>query len=398
MKFMNDMPMTSVRDIAIQKRENDIVVGTFGRGFYVMDDYSPLQKMKKEDFDQKAKIFPIKDGIVYNASFPLGHKGKSFQGASFFQTDNPSVGATFTYYIKDEYRTLKQIRRDVEKEKMKNNQPVYYPSVDSMRLEDREEAAFLLFVITDEAGNAVRQLKAPAKKGLQRIVWDGRHELTAPVNFNTPDYDNPYEWIEQGALAIPGIYKVHIIKMQNGTAEKMTEPLAFAIKTLNNTTFSIKDKREADAFNKNLAEFRRVVQSCDSYRGEMKNKLKYIKQAALMKGGEALTIMKDVKATELELIELEEKFNGDKSLAKREFETLPGLNGILDGIVYSIWSTWQPSTTTWKEQYDKANNMFRPMYNTLKKVKGDIEGYEKKLEMWKAPYTPGRELPEWNIK
>ena len=108
--------------------------------------------------------------------------------------------------------------------------------------------------------------------------------------------------------------------------------------------------------------------------------------------------MKDVKATELELIELEEKFNGDKSLAKREFETLPGLNGILDGIVYSIWSTWQPSTTTWKEQYDKANNMFRPMYNTLKKVKGDIEGYEKKLEMWKAPYTPGRELPEWNIK
>ena len=44
MKFMNGMPMTSVRDIAIQKHENDLVVATFGRGFYVLDDYSSLQK------------------------------------------------------------------------------------------------------------------------------------------------------------------------------------------------------------------------------------------------------------------------------------------------------------------------------------------------------------------
>jgi hypothetical protein len=47
-----------VRDIEIQRRENDLVLGTFGRGFYVLDDYSPLRNLKKETFDKEAQCFP----------------------------------------------------------------------------------------------------------------------------------------------------------------------------------------------------------------------------------------------------------------------------------------------------------------------------------------------------
>lgn len=398
MKFTSGLPMTSVRDIAIQKRENDIVIATFGRGFYVIDDYSPLQKMKKEDLDMKAKIFPVKDGIVFTNSFPFGHKGKSFQGASFFQTDNPPVGATITYYLKDDYRTLREKRREAEKEKMKNNQPVYYPSIDTMRLEDREESAYLLVVITDEQGNTIRQLKQSAKKGINRVTWDGRHEVTSAVSFYVPDYDNPYIDVDKGAMAVPGTYNAHLVKIENGVAEKMTGPVSFVIKTLNNTSFPVKNREELDNFNKGLAEFRRVVQACDAYKDELKNKIKYIRQAILLKGGDAMSMMKDVKATELKLLDLDEQFNGDRSLAKREFETLPGLNAVVEGIVYGLWNTTQASTTTWQEAFTKANDMFRPMYNTLKTLKGEVEEYEKKLEMLKAPYTPGRELPAWNVK
>ena len=398
MKFNNGMPAASVRDIAIQKRENDLVIATFGRGFYVLDDYSPLQKMKKEDFDVAAKIFPAKDGLVFNPSYPYGHKGKSFQGASFFQTDNPPAGATFTLFIRDDYKTMKQKRKDAEKEKIKNNQPVYYPSADSIRMEDREEAPYFLLNISDETGNSVRQLKVSAKKGMNRVTWDGRHEVTSAVNFYSPDPDNPYSGSDMGPHAIPGKYKAQLILVENGISQNVGESITFNLKTLNNLTFPQNNKKDADDFNKQLAEFRRVVQACDAYRGELMNKIKYMKKAAEMRGGESNKILKDLRKAELALDDLEVQFNGDASLARREFETLPGLNGLVEGIVWGMWSTLQPSTNTWKEAFEKANGMFRPVYNTLYNLKKEIENYERQLELLKAPYTPGRQLPEWNGK
>ena len=397
-KFNNGMPVTSVRDIAIQKRENDLVVATFGRGFYVMDDYSPLQKIKREDLESPAKIFPVKDGIVFNPSYPYGHKGKSFQGASFYQTDNPPVGATFTIYIKEDYKTIKEKRKDSEKEKIKSNLPVYYPSADSMRMEDREETPYILLSITDESENIIRQLKLNAKKGMYRMNWDGRHEVTSAVSFYTPDLDNPYTEADKGPHAIPGKYKAQLILIQDGELQNLGESVSFNIKTLNNLTFPANNKKETEEFNKQIAEFRRVVQACDSYKGELMNKISHIKKAIEMKGGESMKMLKDIKKTELSLTELDEQFNGDKSLAKREFETLPGLNGLVEGIVYSMWSTLQPATNTWRETYEKASVMFRPMYNALQNIKKEVENYERKLEILKAPYTPGRNIPEWNTK
>lgn len=120
-------------------------------------------------------------------------------------------------------------------------------------------------------------------------------------------------------MAIPGIYKVYLTKVENGIAEKLCEPVTFNLKTLNNGTFEVKDKIELASFNKNLAEFRRVLLASENYKSELINKVKYIKQAILVKGGEALTMLKDAKNTEESLIVLNEKFNGDRSLTKENF-------------------------------------------------------------------------------
>ncbi len=94
------MPVISVRDLAIQRRENDLVVGTFGRSIYILDDYTPLRMLKPEMLTQEATLFPVKDAMMYIQSQPLGGRGKSFQGEAFFTADNPPFGATFTYYLK----------------------------------------------------------------------------------------------------------------------------------------------------------------------------------------------------------------------------------------------------------------------------------------------------------
>jgi photosystem II stability/assembly factor-like uncharacterized protein len=83
------MPTIAVRDLAIQKRENDLVVATFGRGFYVLDDYTPLRVANPVDLEQPAMTFPVKAAQGYMPSSPIGGRGKAFLGEALFTAPNP---------------------------------------------------------------------------------------------------------------------------------------------------------------------------------------------------------------------------------------------------------------------------------------------------------------------
>ena len=91
------MPPIAVRDLEIQRRESDLVVGTFGRGIYILDDYSPIRHLTPETQAKPAAILPIKKALLYVPAAPLAGGEKAFQGASFYTAPNPPFGATFTY-------------------------------------------------------------------------------------------------------------------------------------------------------------------------------------------------------------------------------------------------------------------------------------------------------------
>ena len=383
-----------IKDISIQKRENDIVIATFGRGFYVIDDYSLLQNIKKEDLDKKAFIFPVKDGLVYNESTPYGHKGKSFQGASMFTANNPPIGANITYNQKDSYKSIKDKRKESEKEKIKANKDVYYPVADSIRAEDNEEAAYTLVIITDEQGNEIRKLKQDANKGMKKITWDGRLEVTSPVNFYTPNPDNPYEGPDLGPVAIPGKYFAQVVKVYNGQVEALSEKVAFNLTTLQNSTLLIPDQKEMIDFNKSLSEFRRVMMGSDAYIGNMNERLKYLK-AGLQKGPSAsMTLMTDIKAIEKQIKDISFIMHGDGSLAKHEFETLPGLTGSLENMVGGTWSNSLGATNTYKEKLTEIKDKFKIQYAMISDASKKLADLEAKAENMKLPATPGR-LPKF---
>src|SRR5262249_19004823 len=134
------MPVISVRDLVIQKRENDLVVGTFGRGIYILDDYTPLRSIGAESLSGEAMLFPVKDSMAYIQSQPLGGRGKGFQGESYFTADNPPFGATFTFYLKEAYKTQKQKRQDAEKEVERKGAKAPYPTNAELTSEEEEEA------------------------------------------------------------------------------------------------------------------------------------------------------------------------------------------------------------------------------------------------------------------
>src|SRR6185503_11500452 len=201
------LPTIAVRDLAIQERENDLVVATFGRGVYILDNYTPLRTIKADTLKQEAILFPVKDALMYIQSQPLGGRGKSFQGETFFTADNPQFGATFTWYLKDAIKTRKEKRQEAEKEAERTKAPVGWPTRDELRAEDEEEAPAVIVTITDSSDRVVRRLTGPVGAGIQRVTWDLRFpaaNLSAPP---PPDADFDFE-PPSGSLVMPGTYKV----------------------------------------------------------------------------------------------------------------------------------------------------------------------------------------------
>lgn len=393
-QLKNGLPTISVKDIAIQKRENDLVLATFGRGFYVLDDYTPLRNFKREDLTKAATIYPIKDALMFIESIPLGVRGKGFLGESFFATSNPKVGAVFTYYLKDDIKTIKEKRREAEKEKIKKGETFYYPSMDSLRLEDEQPAPHLLFTVTDEDNNVVRRIKAPAKKGMSRVVWDFRYAPFGPVDLTPFDESFVFNAPEVGYMALPGNYKVSMSKFENGIYTELVSATPFKAVPLNNATIPATDKKALEGFCKQVAELRRVSTAADAYRREVVNKIKYMKQAVIETPKLPTDISGKIAMLEKRLTDINTKLNGDATAARREFETSPSINGRIGGISGALWSTTSAPTSTFINSYQAAARQFTPVCNELKSIAQEIQKIEELLEASKAPYTPGR-LPEW---
>ena len=173
------LPTIQVRDIAIQRREHDLVLGTFGRGIYILDNYTPLRVLRLEILKQDAMLFPVKDSLMYIQAQPIGGRGKMFQGESFFTAENPPFGATFTYYLKEELKTKKAKRQEAERDALKKNAAISLPGQSELRAEEEEEAPAVILTITDSSGRVVRRLTGPITAGMQRVTWDLRYPASS---------------------------------------------------------------------------------------------------------------------------------------------------------------------------------------------------------------------------
>jgi len=157
----------------IQRRENDLLLGTFGRGIYILDNYTPLRSITPEMLKHDA-LFPVKDALMYIQSQPLGGRGKSFQGESFYTADNPPFGATFTYYLKEELKTKKAKRQETERAATRSSAAITLPTRAELSAEEEEEPPTIIFTITDSSGRVVRRVTGPVTAGVQRVTWDLR--------------------------------------------------------------------------------------------------------------------------------------------------------------------------------------------------------------------------------
>jgi len=395
LQLKSGLPTIAVRDIEIQRRENDLVLGTFGRGFYVLDDYSPLRNLRQETLDKSAHIFPVKESWMFIPNKPLGLRDKGHLGSSYYAAANPPVGAVFTYWLKEDVKTLKTKRQEAEKAKFEKKETVLYPEPEDLRKEDEQPEPYLLFTVTDAAGEVVRHIKTPATKGLKRLVWDYRYNPAAPVAGRRPvPADNLFSGPDQGHLALPGQYNLTIHQYEDGALTPLIGPVAFTVKSLNNATLPAQDKQAYLDFCKKTSRLRKVVSAANNIRSDLSGNLGHIQTALQDMPARPQDLLKKTYDLTKRLNTVNIQLNGDAALARREFETTPGISGRVGLLEYSMWNTTGVPTQTYEENYRIAAKQIGPVLDELKAIARELDAVNAALERGGAPATPGR-WPEW---
>jgi photosystem II stability/assembly factor-like uncharacterized protein len=389
------LPTISVHDLNIQKRENDLVVGTFGRSIYILDNYAPLRSIKPETLAQEAVLFPVKDAMMYIQSQPLGGRGKSFQGESFFTAENPAYGATFTYYLKEPLKTRRQARQEAEKEADKKGAGIRIPTAEELRAEEEEDPPAMVFTVTDSAGRVVRRLTAPITAGVNRVNWDLR--FPAPVlSTRQPE---PEEEIfgdpPSGPLVMPGKYMASLAKRMNGALVPVSSPQEFTVYVEGQAQMNPADRATLVEFQQRVARLQRAVTGAVETANQLKTRLGLIKRALQETPAADARLSQDAIAIERRTNDILRTLRGDVAARARNENTPPSITERVGTIVNDQRMSTSRPTQTQMDHYAIASKDFEQALAQLRAlVEGDLTKLEKAMEAAGAPWTPGR-IPEW---
>ena len=251
-KFSKGLPTISVRDLAIQKRENDLVLATFGRSFYVLDDYSPLRDVTDAMLEKEAHLFVPRKALQYNPV--MGGTGSS--GASTFTAKNPSYGATITYYLSNGHMSIKSKRQKMER-KIKN-EDIPFPGWDALDKEISESGSEAVLMISDSNGKLVDVVSGPLRKGLHRVNWGLRSSIATTMNVSqsAPRRGRWGRSSGGGMMSAvdPGSYQVTLYKRIGGVLTELAGPVNLEVERIRKNVLTNPMANKHEEYNKALAE------------------------------------------------------------------------------------------------------------------------------------------------
>jgi hypothetical protein len=180
-KFTAGVPTVSVMDMAIQEREDDLVLGTHGRSVFVIDDYSGLRNLSDEDFQSRLKILSAVPGQHYVANQTPSTR---FTGSAEFRAENEPYGVMLTFMASGQADSALEEEGD-------NDEPSD-PKV--------------TITVKDASGDVIRTYREAVHQGINRITWnmqrDGARDMPGPEE---QDYE---DGLPAGPEVPPGRYSM----------------------------------------------------------------------------------------------------------------------------------------------------------------------------------------------
>lgn len=390
------LPTIAVRDLVIQKRESDLVVGTFGRGIYVLDNYAPLRMVKADILQQEAALFPVKDAMMYVLAQPLGGRGKGFQGETFYTADNPPYGAVFTYYLKQPLRTRRQQRREAERDAERRGQAARMPTAEDLRAEEEEDPPAIVFTISDSTGRVVRRLTGPASPGINRVAWDLRYPAPTLAAQRPADADDDFFFEPPGGpMVMPGKFTVALAKRVGGVVTPLGAPQTFTVYVEGQHQMTPEDHAALVEFQQKVARLQRAMTGTLDIANQVRTRMGLIKRALQETPGADAKLLDDAVSIERRTNDILHALRGDTSARQRNENLPPSISERVGAIVSSSRMSTAKPTGTQRNQYEIAAKEFEQALAQLRSlVEGDLARLERAMEAAGAPYTPGR-LPEW---
>lgn len=383
------MPTIPVRDLTIHPREHDLVCATFGRGFYILDDLSPLRGVNAEVLAAEATLFPVKDALWYIPRRPLGAAsplGRASQGDAYFVAPNPAFGATFTYHLAEDLKTSEETRREAQE----GAENALYPDRATLRAEEAERAPAVLFTIRDEAGEVVRRLEAPAKKGFHRVSWNLRR---APLDAwqRSAAEDEWDDGSDAGALVAPGTYNVAVALLRGGEVVELEQSQTFEIVPLGGGALDGAEPVAVAAFQRELAVLQGQVSGHAARASELIERCDAMLSVLRRTAGAKPNLSKAVHRMRTQLVDLQRRISGDPWQAVANEQ---GPVSIEDRLMHADlgvkYSTYGP-TPSHVESLRIARAAAQEVGEALATIRDErLKRLDAALQELGAPWTPGR--------
>ena len=389
-ELSNGLPTIAVRDIAIQRDMNDLVLGTFGRGFYVLDDYTLLRDVENKEISANAMIMSTRDAIMWEKANPLGLPGKSFQGDNFYVGENLDPVAMIDYYYGNSYKSIRDKRKATEKDLIKNKRDVNYPSYDELKAEMNESKAELLFTIRNSENHVVKKISRKPTKGFSRFQWNLRYEPTNPINLSSSSFYNPFAGTTEGTLVEPGEYTIEMDYVVGGNITQLVEPKKFSVTLLDNTVLPAEDRNEKVKFQREVSKMRGEISSYSNILSEINNKIRYFEVAIMRLEKPLGDLLPEFNEIKEESKVINTMFYGDNVKRRLDIQQIPTASSRV-GIISSEqkYSTSSPTKTHLKS-FEIAKEEFLPIIPKIDLLVDRVKKLEDKMKTLGAPYTPGR--------
>ncbi|WP_423926547.1 WD40/YVTN/BNR-like repeat-containing protein [Candidatus Palauibacter sp.] len=391
-------PTISHRDLEIQRRDDDVVGATFGRGFYVLDDYTPLRELAGGATTAMAAaeggaLFPVRDAWWYVPSVPMQARGKPTLGTDDYTAPNPDFGATLTYYLPETLTTAGEARRAVERAVRDQGGDVAFPGYDVLNAEATESGPRALVAIADAVGRTVRWVTGPASQGLHRVSWDLRAPAPDPIDLTVPGFTPPWVGPPRGPLAAPGDYSAQLVVVTAEGAREVGLAQTFAVRAVP-TAEAGTDFGAVVAFQSEASELMRRISSAGEELGRARDRLRHMRAALLEAPAAPLALFDDLDALDSRLQGYAIRLFGDPARQRLNESTVPSISNRVGRVIGGHWDTRQTPTATHRRNLEIGETDFGAWLAEVEGfMSGDFMRAEAALEAAGAPWTPGRRLP-----
>lgn len=390
------LPTIQVRDIAIQRQADDLLLGTFGRGIYVVDDYSRLRDVSTETLAAPTTLYPIKDAVSFARRGTFGGAGKGSQGEALYSAANPEYGAAITFSLKETLWTSRRDKRvEAQRAAERANRPIVYPTPADFLAEADEEPVTLGASIADASGRLWRVMNVPLAKGLHRVMWDLRGSLDAPGDAPAAGGAGGGGGGFGGGLMSavpPGKYTVTLMRREKGVSTALGSPVSFSVLHDPAATTTVADREANINFRAQAQKLSRQIAASVEAANTAKTKLDAIVRVLDQMPQAPKALADRAREANRQVVASLRALRGDNVNSARGEQVPVSIQQHAGGA--SPDGMLAPPTSTNREQYAIASAAFAAEYAKLRPIlTTELAAIEAELERLGAPQTPGRIPP-----